>query len=183
MGSSIGIIVRLILTIAQAIGTVYEMFAKLSILFWKLFDSMPEPLQKALKIIVAIGLLIMAGPVGAVIALIAALDDLFTYLRGGKSVIGSFFEGIFGDKKDKNSIANVGNKVKDYNTNYKNNNVPSSYATTNNTSHNTTTANSNNQVSNTNNIKVYGSSDPKATGKATANVLTGISIRNLQGVL
>lgn len=183
IGTAIGVVARILLTVAKVIGTIISVVSKVASIIGQLLSKIPAPLQKIMKIIALIGLLIMAGPVGAIIALIAALDDLFTYLRGGKSVMGSFFDGLFGKKEDKKVVSNVGNKVKDYNSNSKINATPSYASTTNSNLNSTTTSNSNNQIANNNTIKVYGSSNPTATGNATAKALTGLTQRNLQGVI
>lgn len=56
------------------------------------FDKLPDPAKKAMKIIGAI-ILAIASPILAILAL---LDDLFTYFRGGKSLIGGTIDKISG---------------------------------------------------------------------------------------
>ena len=84
--------------------------------------------------------------------------------------------------KAKDFIAGAKEKINGFNSNI-NNNSTASYVTTNRSTSNNTTSNSNNKVTNHNNINVYGSSDSKSTANAVSNNLTGISTRNLQGVL
>lgn len=226
VGSTIGVIIRLILLIATPIKDIFEDIADLFNVFKVGFDSIPAPLQKIIKIVGIIAALIIAGPVGAVIALIAIFDDLFTYLRGGKSVIGSFFnklkDGMKSIKDDwdyyynkaktvfekleaivvkpfkkikewvdwlkntfakgKDFVINSVIKAKDFVNQSTTNSVPPSYTTSNNSSNSTSTANSNNTVKNENTFNVYGSGNANSTAKATANTLTGVTIRNLQGV-
>jgi len=82
----------------------------------------------------------------------------------------------------KKNIGDIAVKVQGFSESSATNSVPASYATTNTNSNSTTTANSNNKVENSNIFKIYGSSDPTSTAKSTANTLTGITQRNLQGV-
>lgn len=92
VGSTIGLLIRLLLLLAIPIEEIFNAFSDVFNLFKTGMDSMPEPLAKVIKIIGIIAALIIAGPLGAVIAVIAILDDLFTYFKGGKSVIGGFFK-------------------------------------------------------------------------------------------
>jgi hypothetical protein len=62
-----------------------------------------------------------------------------------------------------------------------NNAAPSYVAPNNTTTNSTNTTNSHNQVSNTNNINVYGGSDAKVTANTVKDRLTGITTRNLRG--
>lgn len=83
----------------------------------------------------------------------------------------------------KNNIGDIAVKVQDFTANTSTNTVPPSYATNNTNSNSTSTANSNNQVVNNNAFSVYGSSNANATANATSRVLTGLTQRNLQGVI
>lgn len=93
IGSIIGIIVRVVLIIGEIIAFLWKITSPIVAIF-KLIDEIPGPMKKIIEIIGIIAALIIAGPIGAVIALIAVLDDLFTYFKGGKSVIGNFFNKI-----------------------------------------------------------------------------------------
>ena len=46
------------------------------------------------------------GPLGVLFLIIAALDDIYTYFRGGKSVIGGFFDKF---KEGANAIKDIKN--------------------------------------------------------------------------
>jgi hypothetical protein len=183
VGSVLGVVLRLITTLGEAIGGVVTIISRVATDVKELLDMLPKPLKDIIKLVAAIGLIIMSGPVGAIIALIAALDDLFTYLKGGKSVIGSFFDGLFGkdDKKQTSNVANAANKVQQYN---KNNSsaVPRNYTTNNTSTQSSSKTNSDNTIHNDNKIYVYGSGDANSTAKAVQNKFTGLQIRNLQGV-
>jgi ElaB/YqjD/DUF883 family membrane-anchored ribosome-binding protein/Holliday junction resolvasome RuvABC DNA-binding subunit len=91
IGTTLGIILRIILVIIQTLGYGIDIVGKLLNFIFKLFDSIPEPAKKVLTIIALIAAAIAAGPIGMILLLIAVLDDLFTALRGGKSVIGGVF--------------------------------------------------------------------------------------------
>jgi hypothetical protein len=184
VGSVLGVVLRLITTLGEAIGGVVTIISRVATDVNELLDLLPKPLKDIIKLVAAIGLIIMSGPVGAIIALIAALDDLFTYLKGGKSVIGSFFDGLFGkdDKKQTSNVANAANKVQQYN---KNNSsaVPRNYTTNNTSTQSSSKTNSDNTIHNDNKIYVYGSGDANSTANAVQNKFTGLQSRNLQGVI
>lgn len=184
VGSVLGIVLRLITTLGEAIGGIVMIVSRVATDIKELLDMLPKPLKEIIKLIAAIGLIIMSGPVGAIIALIAALDDLFTYLKGGKSLIGSFFDGLFGkdDKKQNGNIANAANKVQQYNKN-NSSSVPRNYTTNNTTTHSNSKTNSDNVVHNDNKIYVYGSGDANSTANAVQNKFAGLQTRNLQGAI
>lgn len=245
IGTIIGVLLRIIMIIGKILGVLWELTTPIRYIFKLIgklgdaFTNMPEPVKKAIKIISGI-LMLLLSPILLIIGLI---DDIMTYFRGGKSVIGSFIEKITSKsetagkiikgimttikailtgglsllpwdnywKKAKETFENIKDKAKEtwdkvkewsegkldkakdfiagakekingFNSNI-NNNSTASYVTTNRSTSNNTTSNSNNKVTNHNNINVYGSSDSKSTANAVSNNLTGISTRNLQGVL
>lgn len=92
IGSALGIILRLILTVGKVLSPIFSIISKILGIIISLIDKIPEPVKKILKIIGAIAALIVAGPLGAIMLVIAAIDDFLTFLSGGKSVIGSVFD-------------------------------------------------------------------------------------------
>lgn len=92
IGAILGTILRLIMTVGEVIGFVIKPIINIISSISDNLGGIPKPLQNILKLIGLIGIALMTGPIGAIFLLIMALDDLFTYLRGGKSVIGSFFD-------------------------------------------------------------------------------------------
>lgn len=245
IGTIIGVLLRIIMIIGKIATVITKILIPITSIIKAIsklgntFSKMPEPVKKAVKIIVGLIMLIL-NPILLVIGLI---DDIMTYFRGGKSVIGSFIDKIVSksenagkviksilsvikailtgglslvpwdnywkkaketfekikdkaketwDKvkewskgkldKAKDFIAGTKEKINGFNSNISNNST-ASYVTTNRSTSNNTTSNSNNKVTNHNNINVYGSSDSKSTANAVSNNLTGISTRNLQGVL
>lgn len=108
IGSAIGAILRILLLIFRVLEPIFSIVSKIVSFVIGLIDKIPGPLKKILKIIGIIGALILAGPVGAIVLVIGLLDDLFTFLRGGKSIIGSVF-GFFKDIGS-SAIASVSNK-------------------------------------------------------------------------
>ncbi|NFC86249.1 hypothetical protein EXN13_00750 [Clostridium botulinum] len=97
IGSAIGIILRILLLIFRVLEPIFSIISKIVGFVIGLIEKIPGPIKKILKLIGIIAALIMAGPVGVILLIIALLDDLFTFLRGGKSVIGSVF-GFFKEK-------------------------------------------------------------------------------------
>ncbi|OPD28810.1 hypothetical protein AL713_17475 [Clostridium botulinum] len=97
IGSAIGIILRILLLIFRVLEPIFSIISKIVGFVIGLIEKIPGPIKKILKLIGVIAALIMAGPVGVILLIIALLDDLFTFLRGGKSVIGSVF-GFFKEK-------------------------------------------------------------------------------------
>lgn len=247
IGTIIGVLLRIIMIIGEIPGILWKITAPIRYIFKLIgklgaaFEKVPEPVKKAVKIIVGLIMLIM----NPILLVIGIIDDLLTYFRGGKSVIGSFIDKIVSKsenagkviksilkvikailtgglslvpwdkywKKAKETFEKIKDKAKEtwdkvkewseskldkakefvsgakeklntFASNNVSNNTTASYITSSNhTSNNTTTANSNNTVTNHNNINVYGSSDSQSTANAVSNNLTGISIRNLQGVI
>lgn len=97
IGTALGIVFRVIVIIVETLGFAFNLIGKIFNFIGKLADKVSGPLKKIIEIIALIGVAIASGPVGAVIGLILVIDDLFTAIRGGKSVIGS----VFGSLKDK----------------------------------------------------------------------------------
>ncbi|KEI87651.1 hypothetical protein N492_11960 [Clostridium botulinum B2 267] len=97
IGSAIGIILRILLLIFRVLEPIFSIISKIVGFVIGLIEKIPGPIKKILKLIGVIAALIMAGPVGVILLIIALLDDFFTFLRGGKSVIGSVF-GFFKEK-------------------------------------------------------------------------------------
>lgn len=117
IGSAIGIILRLLLLVFKVLGPIFSIISKIVNFVLGLIDKIPEPLKKILKIIVIIGALILAGPVGALILVLGLLDDLFTFLRGGKSIIGSVF-GFF-KSIGRSAIEGISSKFGDLKSRFK----------------------------------------------------------------
>ncbi|WP_027633387.1 hypothetical protein [Clostridium hydrogeniformans] len=117
IGSAIGIILRILLLIFKLLSPIFIIISKIVGFIIGLVDKIPAPLKNILKIIGAIAALIMAGPVGAIIFVLGLLDDLFTFLRGGKSIIGSVF-GFFKDIGS-SAIDALGNKLEGFKEKFK----------------------------------------------------------------
>lgn len=251
IGTIIGVLLRILLIIGKIIGFLWKLTSPIRgilNLFKKLSNAVrnaPEGVKTAVKAIVATLALIFAP----IIVIIALVDDFFTFLRGGKSVIGDVF-GFFGkiggkalskikekfgslkeafkdgmsaikdgwngywerasenfDKikekakniwkdikewskgiwdKGKEFASNIGKKVVEFVGGEDVGNsvaaAPKSYVTNNSNKSSVSTTTNDNKVSNKNVINVYGT-DPNSTAKAVDKRLTGISTRNLQGVI
>jgi len=111
IGSAIGVILRILLLIFRVLEPIFSILSKIVGFVIGLIEKIPGPIKKVLKLIGVIVALLMAGPVGAIILIIALLDDLFTALRGGKSVIGSVF-GFF-KEKGLDAMKSIKNKFND----------------------------------------------------------------------
>ena len=96
IGTIIGVLLRIIMIIGKILGVLWELTTPIRYIFKLIgklgdaFTNMPEPVKKAIKIISGI-LMLLLSPILLIIGLI---DDIMTYFRGGKSVIGSFIEKI-----------------------------------------------------------------------------------------
>ncbi len=97
VGTILGSILRILLLIFRVLEPIFSIVSKIISFIIGLIEKIPGPIKKILKLIIAITAVIMAGPVGAIVLLIALIDDFFTFLRGGKSIIGSVF-GFFREK-------------------------------------------------------------------------------------
>jgi hypothetical protein len=102
IGSVIGILIRVLAVIIKIGVFVFKLispiFAIIDLIkeLSSIFDNLPEPVKKGLKLI-AVSILALASPILLIIGLI---DDLMSYFKGGKSLIGSFFD-KFGKGTDK----------------------------------------------------------------------------------
>lgn len=94
LGTIIGILLRIISVIVKIGVFVLKLlnpFTKIIDIIKALgsiFEGLPEPVKKAIKIIGAI-ILTLEAPILAILLLI---DDLFTYFKGGKSLTGSLID-------------------------------------------------------------------------------------------
>lgn len=96
IGTIIGVLLRIIMIIGKITAVITKILIPITSIIKAIsklgdtFSKMPEPVKKAVKIIVGLIMLIL-NPILLVIGLI---DDIMTYFRGGKSVIGSFIDKI-----------------------------------------------------------------------------------------
>ena len=118
VGTSIGFIFRVIMTILKPILWIVDLIGLIGKGAMFLFNLIPGPVQKILKFIALIGLAIMAGPIGAILLAIAVIDDLVTAFKGGDSISGRVFKsikekglGAFSSLKD--SLNEYADKFKD----------------------------------------------------------------------
>lgn len=99
LGTIIGILLRIITIIfklATPIIYVFKLIGKLG----SIFDKIPEPIQKTVKKIIASILMILSP----ILLVIGVIDDLMTYFRGGKSVIGTAIDKIQDKCKNAGSV-------------------------------------------------------------------------------
>ncbi|MBX4259732.1 hypothetical protein KTC96_24720 (plasmid) [Clostridium estertheticum] len=85
----IGMIVRLLLDLVQAIGFIWNIVMKVFNFIGSALDKIPKPIQNIIKIIGLLALVLLS-PIAAIIAVILVFDDLMTAMRGGKSVTGDW---------------------------------------------------------------------------------------------
>lgn len=96
IGTIIGVLLRIIMIIGKIAAVITKILIPITSIIKAIsklgdtFSKMPEPVKKAVKIIGGLIMLIL-NPILLVIGLI---DDIMTYFRGGKSVIGSFIDKI-----------------------------------------------------------------------------------------
>ncbi|CAI3646693.1 phage tail protein [Clostridium neonatale] len=96
IGTIIGVLLRIIMIIGKIATVITKILIPITNIIkaisklGDIFSKIPEPVKKAVKIIVGLIMLIL-NPILLVIGLI---DDIMTYFRGGKSVIGSFIDKI-----------------------------------------------------------------------------------------
>lgn len=94
IGTIIGVLLRIIMIIGKILGVLWKLTTPIRYIFkligklGNVFTNMPEPVKKAVKTIASI-LMLLLSPILLIIGLI---DDIITYFRGGKSVIGSFID-------------------------------------------------------------------------------------------
>jgi hypothetical protein len=91
IGTVLGTILRLAITLIKTVYTLIKPIVEIIQFIAEELGKLPKPLQDILKLIGLIGVALMTGPLGVIFLILLALDDLFTYLKGGKSVIGGFF--------------------------------------------------------------------------------------------
>lgn len=91
IGSALGLTFRLFLTIVEAVSVAIYPIIELLKLVATGLSKLPAPIQNLIKLIILLGIAIKLGPLGIILLLLLALDDLFTYVKGGHSVIGDFF--------------------------------------------------------------------------------------------
>lgn len=108
IGGILGVLIRIIGIILKIGAVLFKLtspFFKIIELIGKIqdkFESLPEPVKKNIKSIMAI-LVLLTNPLMLIISLI---DDLMTYFKGGKSLTGTFI-----DKFNK-SLDSSGRKIK-----------------------------------------------------------------------
>lgn len=96
IGTIIGVLLRIIMIIGKILAVIWKLTTPIRYIFKLIgtlgdgFEKLPEPVKKAVKVISAT-LMMLLSPILFVIGII---DDLMTYFRGGKSVIGSFIDKI-----------------------------------------------------------------------------------------
>lgn len=106
IGTVIGVLLRIILIIGKIIAVVIKLTTPIFYVFkligklGDLFDKLPEPVKRAIKIIISTILMILSP----ILLVIGVIDDLMTYFRGGKSVIGSALDKIKDKCKNAGSI-------------------------------------------------------------------------------
>lgn len=106
IGTVIGVLLRIILIIGKIIAVVIKLTTPIFYVFkligklGDLFDKLPEPIKRAIKIIISTILMILSP----ILLVIGVIDDLMTYFRGGKSVIGSALDKIKDKCKNAGSI-------------------------------------------------------------------------------
>lgn len=106
IGTIIGVLLRIIMIIGKIAAVITKILIPITSIIKAIsklgdtFSKMPEPVKKAVKIIGGLIMLIL-NPILLVIGLI---DDIMTYFRGGKSVIGSFIDKIVNKSENAGKI-------------------------------------------------------------------------------
>lgn len=96
IGTIIGVLLRILMIIGKIMSIVWKLTTPIRYVFKLIgtlgsaFDKIPEPVKKAVKTIVGILMLVLSP----ILLIIGLIDDIMTYFRGGKSVIGSFIDKI-----------------------------------------------------------------------------------------
>lgn len=106
IGTILGSLFRLILDAIQTIGIVLKPIINTISFIIEIIGKIPAPLKAIIALVIALEIALSTGPLGILLLIIAALDDIFTYFRGGKSVIGSFFDKF---KEGANAIKDIKN--------------------------------------------------------------------------
>lgn len=116
IGSVIGILVRVlavIMKIGLFVANTFPSIISIIKLIGKIgtaFDNLPEPVKKSLKTVASL-ILLISSPLLLIIGLI---DDLMTYFKGGKSVIGGTLDKIA------NKFSWLSDKISGFGTTVKN---------------------------------------------------------------
>lgn len=111
IGTILGVLFRLILDAIQTIGIVLKPIINTISFIIEVIGKIPAPLKAIIALVIALEIALSTGPLGILLLIIAALDDIFTYFRGGKSVIGSFFDKF---KEGANAIKDIKNGWNDF---------------------------------------------------------------------
>jgi len=104
IGTILGVLFRLILDAIQTIGIVLKPIINTISLIIEVIGKIPAPIKAIIALVVALQIALATGPLGVLFLIIAALDDIYTYFRGGKSVIGGFFDKF---KEGANAIKDI----------------------------------------------------------------------------
>ena len=108
VGGIIGILIKIIALILKLGGVLLKLLSPIFKIIELIgyigdaFEKLPEPVKEAIKILAAI-IIALTSPILAVIAL---LDDLMTYFKGGKSLTGTFID------KFSKELDSIGKKIK-----------------------------------------------------------------------
>lgn len=93
IGMALSWIVRLGMTLIRGAGAVFNAIKKI-------FDMIPGGVKIAMGALAGLALFIRAGPIGKLITILSIalllLEDFFTYLDGGQSLLGPFWEKVVG---------------------------------------------------------------------------------------
>ncbi len=111
IGTILGVLFRLILDAIQTIGIVLKPIINTISFIIEVIGKIPAPLKAIIALVIALEIALSTGPLGILLLIIAALDDIFTYFRGGKSVIGGFFDKF---KDGANAIKDIKNGWNDF---------------------------------------------------------------------
>lgn len=99
IGKAMAWVVRLISRVAQVAGKVWKTVGKI-------LDKIPDKVKLIGGALATLGLIMKSGPMGIFIALISLamllLDDFFTFLEGGESLFGDFWQKLV----DSNALQN-----------------------------------------------------------------------------
>lgn len=113
IGTALGLVFRLLLTIIEALSIAMHPILELISLVATGLSKLPGPLQNIIKLVTLLGIAMKLGPLGIILLLLLALDDLFTYMKGGHSLIGKFFDQFKSGAKVINDLKNKFKGIKD----------------------------------------------------------------------